>query len=290
MKRFSLLPLLVLTLACETPAARARSDSARALAAEQERLMAQLTAQRDSLSHVVVEADAFVGQIDSAISKVKGLKKPPKPAQTPEGPLQEQMQARKDMLAKVNALVERARTTAAQLAESQRREKELRGENAKLQARIDSVQTILAELNASIEQQAVTIAALTARTDSLDTVLNDVRAAQSKAYYIIGREDELLKKGVIVREGGANMLVARVGRTIVPARSLDRQLFTPIDVRNVQEITMPDTSRRYQIVSRQSLDNAVVAMREQSTFRGNLRINDIDQFWAPSKFLIIVQR
>src|SRR5205085_5833668 len=61
-------------------------------------------------------------------------------------------------------------------------------------------------------------------------------------------------------------------------------------VRNVQQITVPDTSRRYQIVSRQSLDDAEAPQRDGPSFRGNLKIKDIDKFWAPSKYLIIVER
>lgn len=290
MKHLRLLPLLVFTLACETAADRARADSVNALVTEQQQLMAQLAAQKDSLALVVDDADAFISQIDSQISRVKGLPAAKRSSVASESPLADQQQARKDMLAKVDALVNRARATAAQLAEAQRREKALRGENAKLQARIDSVQQVVAELTASIERQAITVAELTARTDSLDVVLNEVRASTSRAFYVIGTEQELRDKGVIVREGGTNFLVARVGRTIVPSRSFDRSLFTPIDTRTVQTIHVPDTTRRYTIVSRQSLDNAEVAGRDNSTFKGHLKITDIDSFWAPSRYLIIVQR
>jgi len=120
--------------------------------------------------------------------------------------------------------------------------------------------------------------------------VNELRATQSKAYYVIGNEDVLLKKGIIVKEGGANLLIARVGRTLVPARELDRELFTAIDTRNVREIEVPDTTRRYQIVSRQSLDDAEAPQRDGPSFRGNLKIKDSDKFWAPSKYLIIVER
>ena len=200
------------------------------------------------------------------------------------------MQARKDMLIRVHALVDRARATAAQLAESQKREKALIGDNEKLRQQLDSVERVIADLNGNIERQAMVIATLTAKADSLDVALNDAKAAESRAYYFVGREDELIKKGVIVKEGGANLIVKRVGRTTVPARELNRELFTQIDTRAVQEIAMPDTTHRYMIVSRQSLDEAAVNERDKSTFTGNLRITHPDQFWAASRYLIIVQR
>jgi len=107
---------------------------------------------------------------------------------------------------------------------------------------------------------------------------------------VIGREDDLVKKGIVVREGGANLFVAHPGRTLQPARMLDPALFTAIDQREVHEIAVPDSTRQYAIVSRQSLDDADVANRDHSNFRGNLKIKDADCLWSPSKYLIIVQR
>jgi hypothetical protein len=53
---------------------------------------------------------------------------------------------------------------------------------------------------------------------------------------------------------------------------------------------MPDSTRHYRIVSRQSLDNADVQERKKNTFRGNLKIADATRFWAPSKYLVVVEQ
>jgi hypothetical protein len=53
---------------------------------------------------------------------------------------------------------------------------------------------------------------------------------------------------------------------------------------------MPDSNRRYRIVSRQSLDNAIVRDRDQNSFRGNLKITDAAKFWAPSRYLVVVEQ
>ena len=291
MKRFWPTAMLVLPLAvaCTSAKEKARADSAQALAAQQKVLMAQLEAQKDSLTQVIGDADGFIAKIDSQVTRVKGL---PKSKRNPksESPIEDQVQARKEMLKRVSALVARAQETAQQLAEARKREEELRSENEKLKAQVDADALRIAELTAQIEQQAMSIATMQAKVDTLDMLVNDLRALQSKAYYVIGEEGELIKKGLVVKEGGANLLVARVGRTLVPARSLDRDMFKAIDVREVHEIQVPDTSRRYQIVSRQSLDNADLSERDGSSFRGNLKIKDSDRFWAPSRFLIIVER
>jgi septal ring factor EnvC (AmiA/AmiB activator) len=291
MKRTWLVAAFVLpaAVACTSAKERARADSAQALADQQKVLMARLEAQKDSLNKVVADADGFIGQVDKEVSKVKGLPKSKRDPKT-ESPIAEQLQARKDMMKRVSALVARAQETAKELADARKREEELRGENSKLQAQIDADALRIAELTATIEQSAQTITLMQARVDSLDASVTELRATQSKAFFVIGKEGDLLQKGIVVKEGGANLLIARVGRTLVPARTLDRELFTPIDTRQVHEISVPDSSRTYRIVSRQSLDDADVDARDGASFRGNLKIKDIDRFWAQSKYLIIVQR
>src|SRR5919199_2153615 len=128
MNRLWPLALLALTAACTSAKERARADSAQALSQRQQVLMKQLAAQKDSLERVVDDADVFIAKVDSTISKVKGLPKGKASSKQFESPVDQQIQARKDMLARVNALVERARATAKELAAAQQREKELRGE------------------------------------------------------------------------------------------------------------------------------------------------------------------
>jgi hypothetical protein len=281
--------ILPLAVACTSAKEKARADSAQALATTQKVLMAKLEAQKDSLSQVVNDADNFIAKVDSTVSRVKGLPKGKKKKNS-ESPIEDQLNARKEMLKRVSALVQRAQETAKELADAKKREEDLKNDNERLKSQVDADALRIAELSSQIDQQAATIATMQAKVDTLDMMVNDLRASQSKAYYVIGNEDVLIKKGIIVKEGGANLLIARVGRTLVPARTLDRDLFTAIDTRTVQEITVPDTSRRYQIVSRQSLDDADAPQRDGPSFRGNLKIKDSDKFWAPSKYLIIVER
>jgi regulator of replication initiation timing len=297
MRTRSFVLLTLATAACMSPRERQRADSAQALASRQRVLMDQLVAQRDSVSRVLVDADLFIGKIDSSISRVKGLGTGPRAKRASESGLEDQLRARKEMLRKVDALVTRARETARQVAELKDREAQLLAENGKLRDSLNIDALRIVELSASIEKQAQMIAMLEARVDGLNRELVEAReavtkayAVASRAYYVIGSEDELLKKGVVVKEGGANLLVARVGRTLVPARDMNKDVFTLIDMREVHQIALPDSSRRYQIVSRQNLDDAKVGVREGAYFRGPLEIPEADRFWAASKYLIIVQR
>jgi hypothetical protein len=286
--------VLVVAAACKASQEAAKVDSARVA---ELKLTNQLAAEKDSLTSVVLEADKFITTIDSQLSRVKGLPTGKAKKDSSEGPIQEQLEARRRMLVRVDALVLRAQSTARQLAESRRNVTKLAGENKTLRDTLDHNVALISELGSTIQRQTARIDELSIRVDSLTASnaklggeLATLTTAHNQVYYIIGREEDLLKKGIVVREGGANLLLAHPGRTLQPARAVDQQLFTPIDQRQVHEIAMPDTAQRYQIVSRQSLDDADVAAREKTSFKGNLKIKDAERFWAPSRFLIIVQK
>jgi hypothetical protein len=290
-RRLTIASLSALALvACGPTPEHKRADSTAAIAAVQEtQLATQLAAQKDSLTHIVLQADDFIMQVDKSMSRVKGLPKGKKKDDNLD-PLARQVQNRKLVMERVDALVARAQATAAQLAKSNKN-------NAGLRQQIAADSALIVELNATIQRQTATIEGLSVRIDSLknstqqlSTQLAAVETETSKAFYVVGREDDLVKRGVIVREGGANLLIAHPGRTLQIARSLPLDEFTTVDSRGLKDIAVPDSNRRYVVVSRQSLDNAQVAERKRNTFRGNLHIADASKFWAPSKYLVLVEQ
>jgi hypothetical protein len=286
---FATLSALALT-ACGPSPEHKRADSAAAAAtAEQTLLATQLAAQKDSLTRVVLQADDFILQVDKSMSRVKGLPKGRKKNENLD-PLARQVENRKLVMERVDALVARAQATASQLAKANRN-------NAALRAQISSDSALIADLNSTIQRQTATIEGLSTRIDSLKSAtqqlsvqLAAVETETAKAFYVVGKEDDLVKKGVIVREGGANLLVFKPGRTLQIARTLPVDQFTTVDVRGVRDIQVPDSTRRYRLVSRQSLDAAEVQDRKRNTFRGNLHIADASKFWEASKYLVLVEQ
>ncbi|HEX2780867.1 MAG TPA: hypothetical protein VHM30_15305 [Gemmatimonadaceae bacterium] len=277
--------------ACGESRERKQSDSLAAVkAAEQQRLTIQLAAQKDSLTRVVLQADDFIQHIDSSVSRIVGTPKKKGKTKGTLDPLAQQIENRKAVMARVDALVARARATAAELKKSQE-------ENKVLAAQLANDEAMINDLNATIQHQTATIAALSSRVDSLNGVTREMgatiaslEAQHNKAFYVIGSEDDLLKRGIIVHEGGANLLIAHPGRTIQMSRTADASAFTPVDQRGSKLIEMPDPSRRWKVVSRQSLDYAAVEDRDNDTFRGNLKITEPSKFWGPSRFLIVVEQ
>jgi hypothetical protein len=281
---------LMLLAGCETKKSRARADSLQAITDRQLALTTSLSSQKDSLMRAIFESDSLLTRIDSQIRSVKGLSAKKRVTRSYESPLEEQLMRRKELSDRVEALVQRTRATAAELAESRKREQELRGKNDTLQLRIEDDQRIIAELGAKVQEQAASIASLELRVDSLITETKVIGERYYRAYYVVGTEDELIEKGIVEHEGGANFLFAHIGRTLQPARALDPELFTAIDRRDVLEIPLPDSTKKYAVVSRQSLDNAEVLERDEEQFRGRLRIPDSERFWGASRFLILVAK
>jgi hypothetical protein len=289
-RRLSVASLALLGLAaCGPSKDRLRADSiAVAASNEQARLSKQLAAQKDSLTRVVLQADDFIMHIDSSVSRVVGKPKTKKDAKL--DPLAQQLQNRKAVMERVDALVARTRETAKQLAKANK-------DNEELKAQLATDEAMINDLNATIQRQTATIDALSTRVDSLNGVTREMgatiaslEAQHNKAFYVIGKEDELLDRGVIVREGGANLLIAHPGRTIQISRTADASAFTAVDQRAANVIQMPDPSRRYRVVSRQSLDYANVDNRDNESFTGNLKITKPAQFWGASRFLVVVEQ
>ena len=236
-RRLSFATLSALALAaCGPSPEHKRADSAAAVAtAEQAQLSTQLSAQKDSLTRIVLQADDFIMQVDKSMSRVKGLPKGKKKNENLD-PLARQIENRKLVMERVDALVARAQATAAQLARAN-------SSNVALRQQISADSALIVELNATIQRQTATIEGLSVRVDSLKnatqqlaTQLATVETETAKAFYVVGKEDELVKRGVIVREGGANFLIAHPGRTLQIARSLPLDEFTTVDSRGVKEI------------------------------------------------------
>jgi hypothetical protein len=120
-------------------------------------------------------------------------------------------------------------------------------------------------------------------------VTRAMAAHEDSVFVVFGTEQELTAKGIIRKEGGTKLMFGR-GKTLVPARSLDLSGFTAMSKMKDNSITLPVSDKDYRVVSRQDLTYTDVAIAKDMKVRGSLRITDPERFWAPSKYLILVQR
>ena len=168
--------------------------------------------------------------------------------------------------------------------------------NAQQAAQLAEYEKSIGELRLTVEGQGREIAALTVQVDSmgrenvaLQARNNAMSAHEDSVFVAIGTEKELTEKGVIRREGGTLLLFGR-GKTIVPARTLELDDFQVMSKTRDLSIQLPDSLKQYRIVSRQNLEFTATTNPKEPLVKGSINVTDPEKFWAPSKFLILVQR
>lgn len=308
--RASSLALVVLAFAstaCTDTASRARADS---LAAE----LATASAARDSLAGLVqgsssdkdramaqlVEASKFADEVDAELRKVKGLSSKVSVNKSDESGKTEAAAAQKDILDRLAQLRQR-------LAARQRQVAALLDTLKTMRADSSATATLLADINGRLAQREKEIVAfqdeikqlrtaneqLTAEKTVLTDTVKAMDVRENKVYYLVGSRRQLLADGVVTEEGGSRgLLIVKLGKTLVPARSVPEAKFTSADRRQTLTIPLPRTDRAYRIVSRHDVGLIEVEKKEKDgSFRGeNIRITDPAKFWGPSRYLIIAEK
>ena len=304
----ALAALLVVTLsACTDTASRARADSLSAAlaSASAERdslqgLMQGTSADKDRALAQVVEASKFADEVDAELRKVRGLSSKVGVTKSDESGKTEAAAAQKDILDRLTQMRQR-------LAARQRQVTALLDTMKTMRADSSAAATLLADLNARLATRDKEIAAFQDEIRALRTqnaqltvekaVLTDTVKAmdvrENKVFYIVGSRRQLIADKLVTEEGGSRgLLIVKLGKTLVPARSLDEARFTRADRREVLTIPLPRSDRPYRIVSRHDVGLIEAAKKEKDgAFRGeSIRITDPVKFWATSRYLIIVEK
>jgi hypothetical protein len=264
--------------------------------------IAELTAasaEKDSLLQQVAENARLMSEISAQLLTVADPERLARVEQEAESPVS----ARRDSLrVMVKDVTTRLGSAEERLAVFQRRVRTLTRTSDSVRTMLDQA---IADLRSTIENQKSTIAVLAARTEVLET--ENVRLASEKAaladtvdqlittqhqvYYIVGTKEELKEKGIVTEVGGSRVLFifGKRGTTLVPARELDPSDFTAIDMLTTTEIPLPDTSAAYRVASRQNLAFLAEPPDRDGKVRGTLHITSPEEFWLPSKFLVLVR-
>lgn len=293
--------------ACTDRASRERADSlAAALAstsAERDSLqglMMGAAADKDRALAQVVEASKFADEVDRELRQVRGLSSKVRVNKSDESGKTEAAAAQKDILDRLKQMRQRLAARQAQV------EKQL-AELKALRADSTAAATLLADLNERLAQRDREIVAfqdevrqlrsaneqLTAEKAVLSDTVKALDTRENRVFYLVGSRRQLLADGVVTEEGGSRgLLIVKLGKTLVPARTLDDARFTQADRREVLTIPLPRNDRAYKIVSRHDVGLIEVAKKEKDgSFRGeSFRITDPAKFWSTSRYLIISEK
>ncbi|MEO7963630.1 MAG: hypothetical protein ABIT38_06935 [Gemmatimonadaceae bacterium] len=261
----------------------------------------QLSEQSQLIGDAATSA-RLISEISGSLTKVRGLKTE-KDNNVPESAVVTASSELTSMQKKVNAVIARLNVSEARIRQMRKDNVAHAAWDTTQVAQIREYERSLAQLRASVEQQRGEIALLTQRVDSVSRVnvalaargdsvvaVNHAMAAHEDSVFVaIGTEKELVAKGIVRKEGGTKFFFGR-GKSLVPGRTLDRTAFMVISKNRDHAITLPVSDKEYQVVSRQDLAFTDTPAARKSKVRGAIHIIDPERFWAPSRYLILVQR
>ncbi len=257
-------------------------------------------ADKDRALAQVVEASKFADEVDAELRKVRGLSSKVGVTKSDESGKTEAAAAQKDILDRLTQMRQRLAARQRQVAAMIDTLKTMRADssaaatllsdlNARLAMRDKEILAFQDEIRALRSQNEQLVVEKAVLTDTVKAM--DVR--ENKVFYIVGSRRQLIADKLVTEEGGSRgLLIVKLGKTLVPARSLDESRFTRADRREVLTIPLPRSDRPYRIVSRHDVGLIEAAKKEKDgAFRGeSIRITDPVKFWAASRYLILVEK
>jgi hypothetical protein len=101
----------------------------------------------------------------------------------------------------------------------------------------------------------------------------------NKAYVAVGTHDQLLKNGVLTKEGG----FLGIGKSLVINDNLNQDYFTKLDIRNTNQF--PINSKKVKLISEHPANSYTLV--EQNDKIAYLEIENPDEFWKLTKYVIV---
>lgn len=164
--------------------------------------------------------------------------------------------------------------TMVELLNKQMLEKD--GELARLNTELENLHVNVTGLNQKIETiTAESEATIKAKTQTID----EQTVAINTAFYGFGTKKELDEKNVIEKEGG----VLGMGKTIKMKKDFNRDFFTKIDIRDFN--SLPLNMKKAKLVSYHP-DGSYHFTGVKTV--ESLVIDNMEEFWKASKYLLIV--
>lgn len=293
--------------ACKDKVAIARADSLQALLNEVSKsrdsvstLVQATTGDKDRALAQVVEATKFADAVDAELRQVRDLKGKVAVGTSDESGKSQAVSAQQDILARLKILRQRLAARQTQLAALLDTLKRFRSDSsaavtllADLQTRLSSRDKEIGVAQDEVKALRTDIAVLTTEKAVLKDTVSVMDKRENHVFYAVGTRKQLLSDGVVAEEGGSRgLLIMKLGKTLVPARSLDDSKFVGADRREVLTIPLPRADKQYRIVSRHDVGLIEIAKKEKDgSFQGEaIRIVDPAKFWAASRYLIIAEK
>ena len=305
-RRIFALALAATAVACkEQPRRNADGSPALSYAAQdsllkiKDSLIADKTRQLSEQSAIIGDAATsarLISEIDKDLANVR-LKASKKSNVTQVAETEANASSKLETIqAKVHVLLSRLNASEARVRKMRQDELAHAKVDSEQVARLAEYERSIQDMKATVERQQAEIVTLTQRVDSLttaNTVLiaknTEMSAREDSVFVAIGSEKDLIKRGLIKKEGGTKLMFGR-GKTIVAARHLEPAQFQTISKLKDLTISLPDPNKTYRIVTRQDMHFAEPQDPKKGRVKGSLKISDPNAFWGGSKYLILVEQ
>jgi hypothetical protein len=269
----------------------------------------QVSAEKDSLLKDVMATSQFIAEVNTELAKVRS-RAAGKPVAGKGTDLENNLtpaQQREAIKVRVAEITARLNESESRLTASRNRVRDLTANNSALATQLAGYDSTIASFKTLIDNQKSEIASLTEQINALQaekttlvaekttliaekatlaTEKTELVTEKNTVYYVIGTEEELFKKGIIAKQGG----MLGLGKTAVPGAALNPADFQSADRTQVMDIAFPKADKAYKIVSRQDVTALQTVPDKSNRIKGGLKITDAVKFWAPSKFLILMEQ
>ena len=305
-RRILALALAATAVACkEQPRRNADGTPALSYAAQdsllrvKDSLIAEKTRQLSEQSAIIGDAATsarLISDIDKDLAAVRGLKSN-KATVTNAAETEANASTKlENVQGKVRALISRLNASEARVRKMRQDELAHAQVDSQQVARLADYERSIGDMRATVERQQAEIVMLTQRVDSLSSAnvvliarTTEMSAREDSVFVAIGSEKDLMKRGLIKKEGGTKLMFGR-GKTIVAARHLEPAQFQTISKQKDLTINLPDPNKTYRLVTRQDLHYAEPQDPKKGMVKGALKISDPNAFWGGSKYLILVEQ
>ena len=182
---------------------------------------------------------------------------------------------------KLSNLQNRLKTAAIQYAGLQKMVDGLKATLEEREKTLADLQARVKSLESEVSEKTRVIVAREATIDDQSNQLNERTRQMNTVYYVIGKKDDLEKKGIVADEGG--FLWGLLGSTTVLAGNFNSDLFQKMD--KTKEAQIDVSGKIAEIIPKR--DAGSFSMEETSGGHTILKIVNSDQFWKVNRLVII---
>ncbi len=180
----------------------------------------------------------------------------------------------------MNKNKQRISSLKQKLEKSNKSNEELEKFISRLTAQLEEKDIEIASLKSALERLNIELSTLNTNYQELSQEADAKTQKLNTAYYAFGTSKELIKNGVLTKEGG----FIGIGKSEKVKEDFNKNYFTKIDITQVSEIALG--SKKAKLLSTHPAGSYKIEGTDGKAEK--IVITNADDFWSVSKYLVIV--